>query len=194
MLFANEDGPYDDSVTQGQFEYIGEGLEGDQSKDSPGNSALIDAVSSGFPIYFFYSETNKPEWEYQGQVYVVMYSPKERSGQKVLIFDVEYQETDLSLNERTLGAYLVPVNDHCRDKFLDSVEKPLKLMKYDEIPPQLAGIDTSRIWATTETDAQKNKQLSKERSPVTVFYSITRTFSLRAGQSDEALRSRLSVS
>lgn len=25
LVFANEDGPYDDAVTQGRFEYIGEG-------------------------------------------------------------------------------------------------------------------------------------------------------------------------
>jgi putative restriction endonuclease len=32
LVFANEDGPYNDSVTQGQFEYIGEGLSGDQDE------------------------------------------------------------------------------------------------------------------------------------------------------------------
>ena len=31
LLFANEDGPYDDTVREGRFEYIGEGLNGDQS-------------------------------------------------------------------------------------------------------------------------------------------------------------------
>ncbi|ADJ16698.1 hypothetical protein [Halalkalicoccus jeotgali] len=29
LLFAKEDGPYDDDVREGQFEYIGEGLSGD---------------------------------------------------------------------------------------------------------------------------------------------------------------------
>ena len=92
LIFANEDGPYDDSVTQGRFEYIGEGLEGDQSEDSPGNSALIDAVSSDFPVYFFYSETDRPEWEYQGEVDVLGYQPEERGGRQVLVFDMEHQE------------------------------------------------------------------------------------------------------
>ncbi|MDQ2052876.1 hypothetical protein RBH26_20755 [Natronolimnohabitans sp. A-GB9] len=55
LLFANEEGPYNDSVKQGRFEYIGEGLSGDQSEDSPGNSALIDARSSDIPIHFFYN-------------------------------------------------------------------------------------------------------------------------------------------
>ena len=54
LVFANEDGPYDDSVTEGRFEYIGEGLEGDQSESSPGNSTLIDAISSDIPVHFFY--------------------------------------------------------------------------------------------------------------------------------------------
>lgn len=35
LVFANEDGPYDGSVTQGRFEYIGEGLSGDQSENLP---------------------------------------------------------------------------------------------------------------------------------------------------------------
>lgn len=55
LVFANEDGPYDDSVTQGKFQYIGEGLTGDQSESSPGNSTLIEAVSSGLPVQFLLS-------------------------------------------------------------------------------------------------------------------------------------------
>lgn len=53
MIFANGDGPQDDPATQEQFEYMREGLEGDRSEDSPGNSVLIDTVSSDFPVYFF---------------------------------------------------------------------------------------------------------------------------------------------
>jgi putative restriction endonuclease len=100
LVFANEDGPYDDSVTQGRFEYIGEGLEGDQSEDSPGNSALIDAVSSDFPVYFFYAETDRPEWEFQGEVDVLGYQPEERGGRQVLVFDMEHQEDE---SEKTGG-------------------------------------------------------------------------------------------
>lgn len=59
LVFANEDGPYSDSVTEGRFEYIGEGLSGDQSKSSPGNSVLIDAMSVGTPIHFFYQGSEK---------------------------------------------------------------------------------------------------------------------------------------
>ncbi|ERG93724.1 MAG: hypothetical protein J07HQW2_00157 [Haloquadratum walsbyi J07HQW2] len=61
LVFANEDGPYDDSVTDGQFRYIGEGLEGNQSEKSSGNSALIDAISTDIPTYFFYSEADQSE-------------------------------------------------------------------------------------------------------------------------------------
>lgn len=45
LVFANEDGSYDDSVTQGQFKYIDEGLTGDQSETSPGNSVLHSALA-----------------------------------------------------------------------------------------------------------------------------------------------------
>lgn len=92
LLFANEDGPYDDSVTQGKFEYIGEGLSGDQSESSPGNSVLIDAVSSGTPIHFFYQDSGVSGWEYQGLVSVLDYRAEERGGRQVLVFDMEHQE------------------------------------------------------------------------------------------------------
>jgi len=92
LLFANEDGPYDDSVTQGTFEYIGEGLSGDQSESSPGNSVLIDAISAGTPIHFFYQDTGDGEWEYQGLVDVLDYRKERQDGRQVLVFEMEHQE------------------------------------------------------------------------------------------------------
>lgn len=92
LLFANEDGPYDDSVTQGRFEYIGEGLSGDQSKSSPGNSVLIDAVSSETPVHFFYQDSGDGEWEYQGFIDVLDYWFEQRGGRQVLVFEMEHQE------------------------------------------------------------------------------------------------------
>jgi putative restriction endonuclease len=164
LVFANEDGPYDDSVTQGQFEYIGEGLEGDQSEDSPGNSALIDAVSSDFPVYFFYTETDKPEWEYQARVDVLDYKFEERNGRQVLVFDMEHQD-ESSSPERTPGLYLVPVSDEWRERFRNSVEEPHDLHQYGDVPPQIEGIDRCRIWGTTETDGDKKQSAIDQMSP-----------------------------
>lgn len=92
LVFANEDGPYDDTVTQDRFEYIGEGLNGDQSETSPGNSALIDAVSSDIPVHFFYQQSGNGEWEYQGLVDVLSYEFEERDGRQVLVFTMEHQQ------------------------------------------------------------------------------------------------------
>lgn len=92
LVFANEDGPYDDSVTRGRFEYIGEGLSGDQTESSPGNSVLIDAVSSGTPVHFFYQDSGDGEWEYQGLVDVLDYRFEEQDGRQVLVFEMEHQE------------------------------------------------------------------------------------------------------
>ncbi|MDJ1430683.1 hypothetical protein [Halostagnicola sp. A-GB9-2] len=92
LVFANEDGPYDDSVTQSKFEYIGEGLSGDQSESSPGNSVLIDAVSSGAPVHFFYQDSGNGEWEYQGLVDVLDYRFEEQDGRQILVFEMEHQE------------------------------------------------------------------------------------------------------
>lgn len=91
LLFANENGPYSDSVTQGRFEYIGEGLKGDQSEESPGNSALIDARTSSIPIHFFYKRGDGEDWEYQGFVDVIDYEFREQDGRKVLVFTLEHQ-------------------------------------------------------------------------------------------------------
>lgn len=92
LVFANEDGPYDDSVTQGRFEYLGEGLEGDQSKNSPGNSVLIDATNSDIPVYFFYKKADGEDWEYQGLVDVVDYEISEQGGREVIVFKMEHQD------------------------------------------------------------------------------------------------------
>jgi len=94
LVFANEDGPYNDSVTEGRFEYVGEGLSGDQSMDSPGNSALVDATRSDIPIHFFYKPAEDADWEYQGLVDAVDYEFQERDGREVLIFTLEHQENE----------------------------------------------------------------------------------------------------
>jgi putative restriction endonuclease len=92
LLFANEEGPYKDAVTQGRFEYIGEGLEGDQSEDSPGNSALIDAHSSDIPIHFFYQRMEDEDWEYQGLVDIVDYEFQKQNGREVLVYTLEHRQ------------------------------------------------------------------------------------------------------
>jgi putative restriction endonuclease len=91
LVFANEDGPYNDSVTEGQFQYIGEGLSGDQSETSPGNSTLIDATSSGIPVHFFYQNSGDGQWEYQGLVDVLDYYFEDRDGRQVIVFEMEHQ-------------------------------------------------------------------------------------------------------
>jgi putative restriction endonuclease len=92
LVFANEDGPYDDSVTQGRFEYDGEGLSGDQSETSPGNSTLIDATGGGIPVHFFYQSKSADGWEYQGLVDVLNYEFVEKGGREVIEFTMEHQE------------------------------------------------------------------------------------------------------
>lgn len=91
LVFANENGPYNDSVTQGQFNYIGEGLSGDQIKSSSGNSALIDAVSSTIPVHFFYQSSGQGNWEYQGLVDVLNYEFEKQDGRQVLVFKMKHQ-------------------------------------------------------------------------------------------------------
>lgn len=91
LLFANENGPYSDSVTEGEFEYVGEGLEGDQSESSPGNSTLIDAIDSAIPIHFFYKRSEAGQWEYQGRVDALDYEFRERDGRDVIVFTLKHR-------------------------------------------------------------------------------------------------------
>lgn len=162
LVFANEDGPYSDSVRQGEFEYIGEGLQGDQSEESPGNSALIDAISENFPVYFFYKVQDNAGWEYQGEIDVQNYRREEQGGREVLIFTMEHQA---SSDAHAPGLYLIPVSDHWINKFRNSVEEPHSLQQYSDVPPQLEGIDRLRIWATTETDADKKQSAIDAMEP-----------------------------
>ncbi|SEO35391.1 putative restriction endonuclease [Halogranum amylolyticum] len=96
LLFANEDGPYNDSVTAGRFEYVGEGLRGDQSETSPGNSVLVDAVDSDFPVHFFYQHSDLAGWEYQGLVDVLGWESRRRNGREILVFTMEHREEKTS--------------------------------------------------------------------------------------------------
>lgn len=156
LVFANEDGPYDDSVTTGRFEYIGEGLDGDQSAQSPGNSALIDATTTEIPVHFFYQGSDESGWEYQGLVEVGDYEFREQGGRQVLVFTMEHLQQSGPTTDQT-GLYLVPVSDDWRERFRTSVETPHDLTRYDDVPPQLEEYRQVRIWGTTETEAA-NKQ------------------------------------
>jgi len=65
----------------------------------------------------------------------------------------------------TPGLYLIPVSDYWRDKFRNSVEQPHDLRQYENVPPQLEGIDRLRIWATTETDANNKQSAINKMEP-----------------------------
>ncbi|WP_138004418.1 HNH endonuclease [Halalkalirubrum salinum] len=175
LIFANEDGPYSDSVRQGQFEYIGEGLRGDQNEDSPGNSVLIDAILADFPVYFFYKRQDRTGWEYQGEIDVQSYRREEQGGREVLIFTMQHRDPS---DAEDCGLYLIPVNDEWRDRFRNSVEEPHDLRQYGELPSQLEGIARLRMWGTTETDAQKKRSAIDKMEPddYVLFYYQGRFF------------------
>ena len=176
LLFAKEDGPYDDNVRQSQFEYIGEGLSGDQSASSPGNSALIDAVETPTPIYFFYKAATNDGWEYQGTVAIRDYQTEERNGREVFVFEMEHTENQsnnanphsgeiTSYSDTAMpGLYLIPVSESWRPHFDRTVETPVTLAMND-VPEQLAGYDSLRIWGTTETDSAKKQAHMDQLEP-----------------------------
>lgn len=94
LLFAREGGPYDDSVSSGEFTYIGEGLpeKGDQSTDSLGNAALIEAETKPVPIYFFYKGEDGDGWVYQGLVDVAGHELVHDGDRTVIEFTITHRE------------------------------------------------------------------------------------------------------
>lgn len=95
LLFAREGGPYDDSVSDGEFAYIGEGLpeKGDQSTDSLGNGALVEAETDPVPIYFFYKGEGDDGWVYQGLVDVAGHELVHDGDRKVLEFTMTHRDS-----------------------------------------------------------------------------------------------------
>jgi putative restriction endonuclease len=112
LVFANEDGPYEDSVRQGRFEYVGEGQTGDQSESNPSNSTLIDAIGGGIPVHFFYKSKSADQWEYQGLIDVLDYEVVEQGGREVLMFTMEHRRTgtETPSKEETTSEAVKPNN------------------------------------------------------------------------------------
>lgn len=94
LLFAREGGPYDDTVSGGEFTYIGEGLpeKGDQSTDSLGNAALVEAETEPVPIYFFYKSDSDDGWAYQGLVDVAGHELVHDGDRTVLEFTMTHRD------------------------------------------------------------------------------------------------------
>lgn len=157
LIFVKEDGTYDASVKREQFEYVGERVSDDREETSPGDSVLIDAIGLNIPIHFFYMGREDRHWEYRGLIDVLRYDFEEHDGQQVIVFSMEHRPAQPPESENS-GLYLVPVNDQRRSRFEESLASPVDLTQYENVPAQLEGIDTVRVWGTTETDAAGKKQ------------------------------------
>lgn len=155
LLFSREGGPYEDKIGQGEFRYIGEGLEGDQSKTSPGNAVLIDAVADRIPIYFFYKGADDAQWEYRGQVRVLDFEREEQGGRDVLVFTLhQLEERD---QESAPGLYLIPVSDTWMSQFQRTVSTPLQVRGGESVPDQFQGLNQVRVWGTTESEFSRKQ-------------------------------------
>lgn len=64
-----------------------------------------------------------------------------------------------------LGLYLIPVNNNWLERFTNSVEEPHNIHQYEDVPPQIEGIDRLRIWGTTETDSDQKQSAIDRISP-----------------------------
>ena len=87
ILFHVVSSIYKDSGTKEKFIYSGEGVRGDQ-KLTAANQALIDAINDKRPIYGFWQEGSKEEYEYIGQLSVDKYNYELENDRKVYRFEV----------------------------------------------------------------------------------------------------------
>jgi putative restriction endonuclease len=69
------------------------------------------------------------------------------------------------IHTKAPGLYLIPVSDDWREEFRSSVEEPHGLQQYEDVPPQIEGIDRLRIWGTTETNGSKKQSAIEQMSP-----------------------------
>lgn len=161
LLFSHEDGPYADEIGTGEFRYIGEGLEGDQSETSPGNAVLIDAITNPIPIYFFYKGSADTRWQYRGQVRVRGYEREEHGGREVLVFTMQQKDE----REAISGLYLIPVSDEWIEQFERTVATPLRLAQEAPVPAQFEGMQDVRVWGTTETDSPRKQRHIEQLEP-----------------------------
>lgn len=171
LLFSQEDGPYEDNIGDGEFEYIGEGMpeNGDQSTSSSGNSVLIDAVDESIPIFFFYKGTDDQEWEYRGLVDVVEWNwqtnPEAKREEIVFSMQMHTEEDDLDSDDKSSLSgelYLIPVSDGWLPQFNQTVMSALSLELVADVPQSLRDISADRIWGTTATESKKKQKHAEE--------------------------------
>jgi putative restriction endonuclease len=116
IIFSRALGPYADSFLGiGNFQFIGEGLKGDQKLER-GNKALANSLKKDIPIYCFRQESNEKTWQYVGLVRILDYRYKYDGKRMVYVFEIEKinlenyglveQEKNAILNELSNIPYL----------------------------------------------------------------------------------------
>ena len=93
LVFAGADGPYDDGVTSGRFEYIGgRSVLADADAAGTGEYSLVEAADSetDIPVFFFYRGADQHRWTYQGRVAVRRYRLDGRHGRQTPVFVLEH--------------------------------------------------------------------------------------------------------
>ncbi|MCU0653569.1 MAG: restriction endonuclease, partial [Candidatus Pacebacteria bacterium] len=70
-----------------EFDYIGEGLKGDQ-RLTAANKALVEAIVDNRPIYGFWQEKSGGKYEYIGKLAIKSYSYELSDGRKVYKFKI----------------------------------------------------------------------------------------------------------
>lgn len=168
LLFSQEDGPYEDNIEEGVFEYIGEGMpeKGDQNPDSPGNSVLISAVDEPIPIFFFYKGSTDQKWEFRGLVEVLDWSwqTNTEADREEIVFTMQTTEpADRPDDDELHGdLYLIPISEEWLPEFERTVSSALSLELVAETPEELREIEADRIWGTTATDSPKKQKHAEE--------------------------------
>lgn len=134
---------YDGLRSDGFYYYTGAGQVGDQSPQSPGNKALLDARENGRTIRLF--ESRSPNTTYVGEVvlsdppYTVRKAPdRDRNIRDVLVFKlllvsgVAETLTQIRGDDDPLSAVEIPVESSVVDTYLSNVAERYSFARRDE--------------------------------------------------------------
>jgi len=143
VILFTETSPYQDSLQDSDtFEYIGEGIEGNQSEETVGNKTLLDARSKDIPIFVFSSDDDF--FTYLGRGQVEECDTVEKNSNNVLVFTIRL--IDRSSNDKTVpNLFIAPVENLWR--YRNYVRDPINISDYEDVPYQFHSKEELRLWA-----------------------------------------------
>ncbi|WP_207589908.1 hypothetical protein [Halomontanus rarus] len=143
IILFFDSGQYDDNPKPGDsFIYVGEGIDGDQDKDTTGNKALLDARSEKTPIFVFSQDNDS--YTFLGRAEVIDCATVNTEDRKVLEFTLQLMGS--TGDDKTLpNVFIAPVENLWQ--YRSYVKDSIDISDYEDLPYQLHSQEKVRLWA-----------------------------------------------